>query len=294
MTRSDYRLRPDSNRCWRQCYSHAGAGFQHNHLTSSMTILADRCFQPRKIYQSSWLPTSSSDGMEERILSEELPRLCTQSNLLIIKFGTSVGYCFGIVGKSQDSTYAWRWVHGNRLQALLSPENRIGFFVACNIMDGRLLDEVSRNILTCLFQIRRRTSTISLTTLPRYTETLLSLPERTGFPDMCTRCHKDGRPNRHERSELRHWAEWGWNDFDGHVYGQPRGMIQSTCFIPVYHDKYSVAFRGMSREKFTHLFRRNTAFENISWYETAGFQRSCLSPAAFFVFISMYLPIVGK
>ena len=60
----------------------------------------------------------------------------------------AVGYSFGI-GRARSQTVL---MHdggytgvGSRL--ILCPESRIGIFMACNIMDGALIDEVSRALL---------------------------------------------------------------------------------------------------------------------------------------------------
>lgn len=302
MARSDYRLRPDLQPLLAQCYSHAGAGFQHNPFDFINDYPGGQMLSTAKDmskFMIAHLQLGRYAG--KRILSEE-SAVAMHSVQFTHHKGLEhpVGYSFGIVpAKSQTVLMHDGGYTGIGCRLCLSPENRIGFFVACNIMDGRLLDEVSRNILDLFIPDSPQDSTkYPLTILPQYDR---GIAEFAGTYRFSRYVHSDVTKMGVLIGMSGPELNIGRNE-DGMIlmdtyYGKPRRMIQiQPCVFQSIDDKYMCAFRRDESAKITHLFTNgNTAFEKISWYETTSFQRSLLAVCMiFFVFVSIALPIIRK
>jgi hypothetical protein len=181
----------------------------------------------------------------------------------------------------------------------LSPDSRIGFFIACNIMDGTLMDKVSRTLLDMFIPDSPEDSTkYPLTTLPQHDG---NIAEFAGTYRYARYVH-----NTVEKLSILIGMAGpeliiGRND-EGMILmntlqGKPRRMVQiQPCLFQSIDDKYMCAFRRDASGTITHLFTNGTsAFEKISWYETTMFQRSLLGVSLlFFAFVSIALPIIQK
>ncbi len=188
---------------------------------------------------------------------------------------------------------------GTGCRLCLCPESRIGFFVACNIMDGRLLDEVSRTILDLIIPAPPQDTTkYPLTTLPQYDG---DISEFTGTYRYSRYSHnnitKSGWLIGMSGPELSIWKNEEGMILMPTYYGKPRRMIQiQPRLFQSIDDSHTCAFRRDASGKITHLLTDGTAaFEKISLYETASFQRNLLAFCLiYFMFVSVVLPIVRK
>jgi CubicO group peptidase (beta-lactamase class C family) len=302
MNKSDYRLRPDLQPLLAQCYSHEGAGFRHNPFDFINDYPGGQMLSTGRDmtkFMIAHLQLGRYAG--KRILSEE-----SATAMHTVQFTHNknlehpAGYSFGIVpARSQTVLMHDGGYTGVGARLCLSPDSRIGFFVACNIMDGALLDLVSREILDRFIpESPRDSTTYPLTTLPRYDRDI------TEFAGTY-------RHSRYSHSSVEKVGvligmagpemKIGRND-EGMIImntfrGKPRRMVQvQPCLFQSIDDKYMCAFRRNESGSITHLFTNgNTAFEKLSWYETATFQRSLLGVCLLlFAIVSIALPIIQR
>jgi len=302
MRKSDYRLRPDLQPLLAQCYSHEGAGFRHqpfdfiNDYPGGQMLSTGRDMAK---FMIAHLQLGRYAG--KRILSEESAAAMHSVQFTHRKeLEHPVGYSFGIVpARSQTVLMHDGGYTGVGSRLCLSPENKIGFFVACNIMDGSLLNEVSRALLDRIIPAPLPDSTkYPLTTLPQHDK---DITEFAGTYRLSRYVHNDFTKAGVLIGMSGPEMSIGKND-EGMIlmntfYGKPRRMIQiQPGLFQSIDDKYMCAFRRDESGKITHLFTNgNTAFEKIPWYETASFQRSLLAICLlFFVFVSIVLPIIQK
>ena len=302
MGRSDYRLRPDLQRLLAQCYSHAGAGFDHhpfdfiNDYPGGQMLSTGRDMAR---FMIAHLQLGQYAG--QRILSEESAIAMHSVQFTHHReLEHAVGYSFGIVpARSQSVLMHDGGYTGVGSRLCLCPESRVGFFIACNIMDGSLLDEVSRSLLDLFIPEAPPDSTrYPLTPLPnfdrnvaefagtyRYSRYAHSCVEKAGIllgmagPEMTI--------GRNEEGMIL------MNTFSG----KPRRMVQiQPCVFQSIDDKYMCAFRRDGSGKITHLFTNGTsAFEKIAWYEATPFQRVLVSVCLlYFVVVSIVLPIARR
>ncbi len=302
MRKSDYRLRPDLQPLLAQCYSHQGAGYHHdpfdfiNDYPCGQMLSTGRDMAK---FMIAHLELGRYGG--KRILSEESARAMHSVQFTHHReLEHPVGYGFGIVpARSQTVLMHDGGYTGIGCRLCLSPESRIGFFVACNIFDGRLLDEVSRSLLDLFIPASPPDSTkYPLTTLPQYDR---NIAEFAGTYRFSRYAHNDvtkvGVLIGMSGPEMQ-IGRTGEGMIVMPTYsGKPRRMVQiQPCLFQSIDDRYMCAFRRDASGEITHLFTNgNTAFEKISWYETTSFQRSLLAVCLlFFVFVSIVLPILRK
>jgi hypothetical protein len=212
----------------------------------------------------------------------------------------AVGYSFGILpARSQTILMHDGGYTGVGSRLCLAPESRVGFFVACNIMDGVLLDKVSRMILDLIIPEAPEDSTkYPLTTLPEYDR---NTAEFAGTYRLSRYVHNDVTKMGVLIGMAGPEMKIGRNE-EGMILmarysGAPRRMVQiQPCLFQSIDDKYMCAFRRDASGTITHLFTNGTtAFEKIPWYETAMFQRSLLGVCLiFFVVVTIVLPIIRK
>jgi CubicO group peptidase (beta-lactamase class C family) len=302
MEQSDYRLRPDLQPLLAQCYSHDGASYRHdpfdfiNDYPGGQMLSTGRDMTK---FMIAHLQLGRYAG--KRILNEEsATAMHTVQFTHHRELEHSVGYSFGIVpARGQTVLMHDGGYTGVGCRLCLSPESRIGFFVACNIMDGALLDEVSRTLLDLFIPDPPQDSTnYPLTTLPphdkdiaefagtyrhsRYSHTSV---EKVGV--LLGMAGPEMKIGRNEEGMIL------MNTFRG----KPRRMLQiQPGLFQSIDDRYVCAFRRDDSGRITHLFTNgNTAFEKISWYETTTFQRSVLGVCLLvFVFVSIAVPIIQK
>ena len=302
MKRSDYRLRPDLQPLLAQCYSHAGASFQHNPFDFINDYPGGQMLSTGRDmakFMIAHLQLGQYEG--KRILSEQsVTAMHTVQFTHHKELEHAVGYSFGILpARSQTVLMHDGGYTGVGSRLCLCPESRIGFFVACNIMDGALLDEVSRTLLDLIIPAAPQDSTkYPLTTLPRYDK---DIAEFAGTYRFSRYTHNDftksgvligmGGPEMNIGRNVEGMILM--NTFSG----KPRRMVQiQPCFFQSIDDGYMCAFRRDASGKITHLFTNGTtAFEKISWYETTMFQRSLLGVCLLcFAFVSIVLPIIQR
>ncbi len=302
MRRSDYRLRPDLQTLLAQCYSHQGTGFRHdpfdfiNDYPGGQMLSTGRDMAK---FMIAHLQLGQYGG--KRILSEpSVVAMHTAQFTHRRELDHAVGYAFGI-GREGTQTLL---MHdggytgvGSRL--VLFPQSRTGFFVACNIFDGALIDEVSRKLVALFItDAPQDTTTYPLATLPQYDRNIEELAGTYRFTRYAhDNIEKAGVLLGMSGPEMR----IGRND-EGMILmntfsGKPRRMVQvQPCLFQSIDDRYMCAFRRDSSGTVTHLFTNGTtAFEKISWYETAAFQRGLLGVCLlFFAFVSIVLPVMKK
>jgi CubicO group peptidase (beta-lactamase class C family) len=302
MGRSDYRLRPDLQPLLAQCYSHAGAGYQHNPFDFINDYPGGQMLSTARDmakFMIAHLQLGKYAG--KRILSEESARaMHTAQFTHHRKLEHPVGYGFGIVpARSQTVLMHDGGYTGIGCRLCLSPDNRIGFFIACNIMDGVLLDRASRAILDLIIPAPPQDSVnYPLTTLPQYDR---NIAEFAGTYRFARYVHNDitkmGVLIGMAGPEMSIGQTADGMILMARYSAKPRRMVQvEPCVFRSIDDRYTCAFRRDASGTITHLFTNgNTAFEKISWYETAMFQRSLLGVCLiFFVVVSIALPIIRK
>ncbi len=302
MNRSDYRLRRDLQPLLAQCYSHAGAGFRHDPFDFINDYPAGQMLSTGKDmakFMIAHLQLGRYEG--KRILSEESAIAMHSVQFTHHKeLEHAVGYSFGI-GKARSQTAL---MHdggytgvGSRL--VLCPESRIGLFIACNIMDGSLIDVVTRAILDRLIPAAPEDTTkYPLTTLPQYDG---NVGEFAGTYRFSRYSHgsieKVGILIGMTGPELI-IAKNDEGMFLMNTYsGKPRRMVQvQPLLFQSIDDKYVCAFRRDASGGITHLFTNGTtAFEKLSWYETTAFQRGLFAACLLvFLFVSIVLPLVRR
>jgi len=302
MGKSDFRLRPDLQPLLAQCYSHAGAGYQRHPFDFINEYPCGQMLSTANdmaIFMIAHLQLGRYAG--ERILSE-----ASATAMHSVQFthhrelAHAVGYSFGILpARSQivlmhDGGYTGV---GSRL--ILCPESRIGIFVACNIMDGALLDRASRMLLDLFIPAPSQDSTkYPLTTLPQHDG---NVGEFAGTYRLSRYVHSDVTKVGVLIGMAGPEISIGRNE-EGMIlmptfHGKPRRMIQiQPCLFQSIDDKYVCAFRRDASGTITHLFTDGTtAFEKIPWYETAVFQRGLLAVCLlFFAVVSIALPIIQR
>jgi CubicO group peptidase (beta-lactamase class C family) len=302
MRRSDYRLRPDIQPLLAQCYSHDRAGFRHepfdfiNDYPGGQMLSTGRDMTK---FMIAHLQLGQYAG--KRILSEESARAMHTVQFTHHKdLARAVGYSFGVAIERGQTILAHDGGYtGVGSRVLLFPESRLGFFMACNIMDGALIDEVSRKLVETLIPEPPQDSTkYPLAALPPHDG---NIAEFAGTYRFSRYVHgsveKMGVLIGMAGPELTIGRnEEGMILMDTY-FGKPRRMIQiQPCLFQSIDDKYMCAFRRDASGKITHLFTNGTtAFEKISWYETTAFHRSMLSVCLlFFAFVSIVLPIIRR
>jgi CubicO group peptidase (beta-lactamase class C family) len=302
MVRSDYRLRPDLQPLLAQCYSHAGAGYQHNpfdfindypggQMLSTANDMAKFIIAQLQLGRYA----------EKRILNEEsVTAMHTVQFTHHKELQHAVGYSFGILpARSQTILMHDGGYTGVGSRLILCPESRIGIFMACNIMDGVLLDKASRTILDLIIPEPPKDSTnYPLNPLPQYDG---NIAEFAGTYRFSRYVHNDITKMGVLIGMAGPEMSIGKND-EGMILmatysGKPRRMVQiQPCVFKSIDDRYTCAFRRDASGTITHLFTDGTtAFEKIAWYETTMFQRSLFGICLiFFVVVSIALPIIRK
>ncbi len=302
MERSDYRLRPDLTPLLAQCYSHAGAAYHHlpfdfiNDYPGGQMLSTGRDMAKFMIAH-----LQLGRYGERRILSEEGARaMHTVQFTHRAELEHGVGYGFGILpARSQTILMHDGGYTGVGSRLCLCPESRIGFFVACNIMDGALLDQVSRSLLDRFIPDAPQDSMkYPLTTLPQYDS---DIAEFAGTYRFSRYAHNSVEKMGILLGMSGEDMVIGQNG-EGMIlmntfFGKPRRMVQiQPCLFQSIDDRYLCAFRRDASGTITHLFTNGTtAFEKISWYETTMFQRSLVGVCLLlFFFVSIALPIIRK
>jgi CubicO group peptidase (beta-lactamase class C family) len=302
MARSDYRLRPDLEPLLARCYSHKGSRY----LQSPFDFIND--------YPGGQMLSTGTDmakfmiahlqlGVfaDRRILTEESARaMQTIQFTHHPKLEGGIGYSFGIdpvrgvTVLHHDGGYT-----GVASRFCLCPELGIGFFLACNIMDGALNDEVTLRLQDLLVPAHPvDTTKYPLTVIPRHDANIadfagvyrfsryahssiekLGVLIGMGGPELTISQNEDGMILMPRFS------------------GPPRRMVQiEPCLFQSIDDGYICAFRRDASGEVTHLFTNSTAaFEKVPWYETISFQRGlfvgCMS---IFGVVAILRPIIGR
>ncbi|RPI06030.1 MAG: class A beta-lactamase-related serine hydrolase [Ignavibacteriae bacterium] len=302
MKQSDYRLRPDLQPLLAQGYSHAGAGFQLNRFDFINDYPGGQMLSTAKDmakFMIAHLQLGRYEG--KRILSEESAAAMHTVQFTHQKeLEHAVGYIVGILpARSQTILMHDGGYTGIGCRLCLCPESRIGFFVACNIMDGVLLGKVSRKILDLVIPEPPQDSTkYPLTPIPQYDKNIAAF---AGTYRLSRYVHNDITKMGVLLGMSGPEMSIGKND-EGMILmdtytGRPRRMIQiQPCLFRSIDDRYKCAFRWDASGTVTHLFMDGTtAFEKIPWYETTIFQRSLLGVCLlYFVLVSLVLPIIRK
>lgn len=302
MLKSDYRLRPDLQPLLAQCYSHAGAGFYHNPFDFINDYPGGQMLSTGRDmakFMIAHLQLGRYAG--RRILSEESARaMHTVQFTHHQELEKAAGYSFGIVpARSQTALVHDGGYTGVGSRLVLCPESRIGIFVACNIMDGSLIDLVTRTLLDRFIpDLPPDRTKYPLTTLPQYDR---NIDEFAGLYRFSRYAHNNiekvgiliGMSGPDMKIGRTGQGMILMNKFSG----EPRRMIQiQPCLFRSIDDNYLCAFRRDASGKITHLFTNGTtAFEKISWYETTTFQRSLFGVCLlFFLFVSAALPVIHR
>lgn len=302
MKQSDYRLRHDLQPLLAQCYMHNGSGFRRlpfdfindypgGQMLSTATDMAK--------FMIAHLQLGEYNGT--RILSEKSALAMHSVQFTHHKeLEHAVGYSFGILPVRSDTILMHDGGYtGVASRLCIDPARRFGFFIACNIMDGALTDEVSRAILDLIIPEAPPDSThYPLIVLPPYDK---NVAEFAGTYRYSRYVHNDitkaGVLIGMTGPEMKIEQTADGMILMARYFGAPRRMIQvEPCVFRSIDDKYTCAFRRDASGKITHLFTNGTtALEKISWYETATFQRGLLGVClAFFAFVSIPLPIIQK
>jgi CubicO group peptidase (beta-lactamase class C family) len=302
MRRSDYRLRPDLQLLLAQCYSHDGTGYRHNMFDFLNDYPGGQMLSTgRDMAKFMIAHIQLGQYAGKRILSEESAAAMHTLQFTHHKeLAYSVGYSFA-VGSERGQTVL---IHdgeytGVSSRLCLFPESHIGFFMACNIMDGSLIGEVSRKLFERFIAEPLQDSTkYPLTSIPRYDG---KIAEYAGTYRFSRYTHSSFEKMGVLVGAIGQDLSIGHNE-QGMIlmdwyYGKQRRMIQvQPCLFQSIDDRYKCAFRRDASGKITHLFINGTAaFEKISWYETTTFQRSLLGGCLLcFFFLSIVLPIIRK
>lgn len=302
MGKSDYRLRPDLQPLLAQCYSHAGAGHQHNRFDFINDYPGGQMLSTAKDMAKfiiAQLQLGRYAG--KRILSEESVRAMHRVQFTHHKeLQHAVGYSFGILpARSQTILMHDGGYTGVGSRLIVCPESRIGVFMACNIMDGVLLDMASRAILDLIIpEPPNDTTNYPLNPLPQYDG---NIAEFAGTYRFSRYVHNDITKMGVLIGMAGPEMSIGKNE-EGMILmatysGKPRRMVQvQPGLFQSIDDRYTCAFRRDASGTITHLFTDGTtAFEKIAWYETTMFQRSLLGVClVFFIVVSIVLPIVRR
>ncbi|MGA9120998.1 MAG: serine hydrolase domain-containing protein [Bacteroidota bacterium] len=302
MKRSDYRLRPDLQPLLAQCYSHAGKGFLH----TPFDFIND--------YPGGQMLSTGRDMAKFMIAHLQLGRY---AGVRILSDGGAtamhsvqfthhrelehaVGYSFGILPARGQTALAHDGGYtgvGSRL--VLVTESRIGIFMACNIMDGALINEVTRTLLDRIIPAPPQDTTkYPLTTLPQHDGNVADFEGTYRFSRYVhSSFEKAGVLIGMTGTEMTIGRNEEGMILMDTFYGKPRRMVQiQPCVFQSIDDRYMCAFRRDASGRVAHLFTDGTtAFEKISWYETTTFQRTLVGVCLLaFVFVSIALPIIQK
>ena len=302
MDRSDYRLRPDLQQLLAQCYSHDGGGYRRSpfdfindypggQMLSTGTDMAK--------FAIAHLQLGSFNG--RRILTE-----ASASAMHKVQFTNhpklegGVGYSFGI-----DSVRGVTVLHhdggytGVVSRFCLYPERRIGLFIACNIMDGSLMDQVTIRLQELLFPPPAADTTkYPLAVFPPHDRNIAEFAGTYRFTRYThNSIEKLGVLIGMGGPELT----IGQNE-EGMILmprfsGSPRRMVQiERCVFQSIDDDYTCAFRRDPSGAVTHLFTNSTAsFEKIPWYGTTTLQRELFACCMIiFAIVSIVLPVVRR
>jgi CubicO group peptidase (beta-lactamase class C family) len=302
MHSSDYRLRPDLQPLLAQCYSHAGAGFKRqpfdfiNDYPGGQMLSTGRDMAK---FMIAHIQLGRYAG--KRILSEQ-----SAMTMRTVQFSHhpelehAAGYSFGIVpARSQTVLMHDGGYTGIGSRLCLCPESRIGFFVACNIMDGSLIDEVSHTLLDLIIPAAPEDGTkYPLAVLPRYDRDIAGFAGKYRYSRYAhSSVEKVGILIGMTGPEMSIGQNGEGMILMDTFFGKPRRMIQiQPCLFQSIDDKYMCAFRKDESGRITHLFTNgNTAFEKLSWYESTTFQRSLFAVCLlFFASVSVLLPAIQK
>ncbi|HEX9006191.1 MAG TPA: serine hydrolase domain-containing protein, partial [Bacteroidota bacterium] len=302
MERSDYRLRPDLQPLLAQCYSHNGTGYTRNPFDFINDYPGGQMLSTGKDmarFMIAHLQLGRYAG--KRILGEQSATAMHTVQFTHHKeLEHAAGYGFGILPARAQTALAHDGGYtgvGSRL--CLLPEGRFGLFMACNIMDGALIDEVTRTLLDLLIPPPPPDSTkYPLGTLPQYDG---DVAEFAGTYRYSRYVHQSFEKTGVLLGMSGPEISIGRNE-EGLIlmdtfYGKPRRMVQTQpCLFRSVDDRYLCAFRRDASGRITHLFTNGTAaFEKISWYETTIFQRGLLGICLLlFGFVSIALPIIQR
>jgi CubicO group peptidase (beta-lactamase class C family) len=280
MMRSDYRLRPELKPMLAQCYAYTDDGirpqpfdfindYPGGQMLSTGTDMAK--FMIAHLQLGRW--------GEKRILGEGSARMMHSVQFIHQRdLEGAMGYSFGVDNVrtrtllSHDGGYT-----GVSSRLCLCPESGVGFFVACNIMNGALVEDVSRVLLDEIIPaVQPDTTKYPLSVLPAYDREI------------------DGFTGTYRFSRYAHGSFEKIGVLSGMIgaemtirrndegmilmdtfYGKPRRMIQiQPGVFQSIDDKYMCAFRRDGSGRVTHLFTNGTtAFEKLLWYETVTVQR---------------------
>jgi CubicO group peptidase (beta-lactamase class C family) len=302
MGRSDYRLRPDLLPLLAQSYSHDGDALRHQPFDfindypggQMLSTAADMAK-----FMIAHLRSGRYGG--NRILNEESVRTMHTVRFTHHKeLEHAAGYSFGILpARSQTILMHDGGYTGVGSRLCLIPEIGVGFFVACNIMDGALLDLVSRELLDRFIpEPPDDTTRYPLTVLPPYDRDIAGFAgtyRHTRYSH--TTFEKVGVLVGMTGPEMTIGRDDGGMILMNTFSGTPRRMVQiQPGLFRSIDDRYFCAFRRDESGSVTHLFTNGTtAFEKIAWYETVTFQRSlCGLCLLVFVAVSVALPILRK
>ncbi len=302
MKQSDYRLRPDLEPLLARCYSHQGTGYRLNAFDFINDYPGGQMLSTGRDmakFMIAHLQLGRYEG--KRILGEQsAAAMHTAQFTHHTGLDHAVGYAFGI-GQVRSQTLLMHdgGYTGTGSRLLLHPESRTGIFVACNIFDGVLIDEVSRTLVDLFIpDAPQDTTSYPLAKLPEYDR---EIAEFAGTYRFTRHAHDNIEKAGILLGMSGPEMSIGRND-EGMILmstfsGKPRRMVQiQPCLFQSIDDNYRCAFRRDSSGTITHLFTNGTtAFEKISWYETATFQRGLLGVCLlFFSFVSIVLPVIWK
>ena len=302
MGRSDYRLRQELQPLLAQCYAHDGAGYRHipfdfiNDYPGGQMLSTGKDMAK---FMIAHLQLGRFAG--KRILNEEsATAMHTVQFTHHRELEHAVWYSFGILpARAQTALVHDGGYTGVGSRLCLCPESRIGLFMACNIMDGALIDEVTPMLLDLFIPAAPQDSTkYPLTTLPQYDRDIAEFAGTYRF----SRYTHDGFEKAGVLIGMTGPEMSVGRNEEGMILmgtftGKPRRMIQiQPCVFQSIDDRYMCAFRRDASGRITHLFTNGTAaFEKIAWYETGAFQRSLLGVCLLlFACVSLALPIVQK
>ena len=302
MRSSDYRLRPDMQPRLAACYTRQGAGFRRhpfdfiNNYPSGQMLATGRDMAK---FMIAHIQLGQLSGT--RILSEKSAAEMHRVQFTHLpEMEHAVGLSFAIVPARtrqvlmHDGGYIGV---GSRL--CIDPGSRTGFFIACNIFEGTLIDEVSRAILDRAIPGAPPDST-------KYPLAISSLGgtdagEFAGTYRFTRYSHSSIEKAGVLLGMTGQEMTIGRND-EGMILmdrftGGPRRMAQvRPCVFQSIDDRYVCAFRRDESGRITHLFTNGTtAFEKIAWYETRAFQRSLFGACIlFFVVVGVIMPVTGR
>jgi CubicO group peptidase (beta-lactamase class C family) len=302
MHHSDYRLRPDLRPLLAECYAHDGAGFRHEPFDFINDYPGGQMLSTGRD-MANFMIAHLNDGKfgGRSILSHESATAMHSVQFVHQRdLPHAAGYAFGILpARSQTVLMHDGGYTGVASRLCICPEGRFGFFVACNIMDGVLVDEVSRAILDRLIpEAPEDTTKYPLAILPSYDRDVDDFAASYRY-------------SRYSHSTIEKVGvliglagpELGIGKTDEGMitmptlWGTPRRMVQiSPKKFTSIDDNYMCAFRRDSSGKVTHLFTNGTtAFEKLAWYETASFHRGLfLLCMILFAYISAVHPMIQR